>query len=99
MTDKSKGHGRRPLPVDPRLIDALDRTYRDGSIGEIPIFDSDETGDITALVREIRRAGAHAFPDLSTRIKKPEKKRGIIAFFLREKNPRLSRRRDDDTTH
>ena len=96
MTDQPKGHGRRPLPVDPRIIDALEQTYKDGSIAEIPIYDSDETGDITALVREIRRAGGKAFPDLSTRIHKPKKKGGIIAFFLRDKNPRLSRRHDDD---
>jgi len=91
-----KGIGRRPLPVDPRIIDALERSYRDGTECEIPVYAEDMTGDITALVREIRRAGRHNFPDLSTRVKPPKRKGGLLRFFLRDKNPNLSRKRDDD---
>jgi len=98
MTDSMhrKGTGRRPLPVDPRIVNALEKSYRDGTECEIPVHAEDMTGDITALVREIRRAGRNHFPDLSTRVKPPKKKGGFLRFFLREKNPNLARKQDDN---
>lgn len=91
-----KGVGRRPKPIDPRVVEALEESFRRGVPAEIELRPDDATGDIGALVAMIRRAGYTHFPDLSTRVKAPKEKRGILSFLLTRKNPRLARHRKED---
>jgi len=91
-----KGVGRRPKPIDPRIIDALEQTLARGVPAEIELQATDATGDISALVNMIKRAGYTHFPDLSTRVKAPKEKRGLLSFFLAKKNPNLARHRKED---
>jgi hypothetical protein len=91
-----KGVGRRPKPIDPRVVEALEQTYRRGVPAEIELVESDQTGDITQLVNMIKRAGYTNFPEQSTRVHAPKQRRGILRFFLTDKNPNLARHRKED---
>jgi hypothetical protein len=93
-----RGGGRPAKPIDPRIIDALERTREQGCQAEIPLIEADQTGDISDIINEIRRAGQHHFPGLSTRVKRPRGKVGKLLFWLTEKNPRLARNRPQDGT-
>lgn len=56
------GAGRKPLPIDPKLVGLLEHSYRTGKRVEIERTPDDPAGAADELRRELVRAGYQRFP-------------------------------------